>query len=248
MDQMDFENKIALITGSGALGGLGHATAKLLVEGGAEVVITGTDAERGRQVVEDLAGAAGSARFIAADLSQAEAVSRLADEVGQVDVLVNNAGVVPVAATADQDLASYEEAFAVNVRAPYFLTAHFAPRMAANGGGSIVNVSSTAAAVGLAGMSVYGATKAALDAFTRSWAAEFGEANVRINSVAPGPMASSKAVTLMGPDVGGMGATTALKRVSDPGEVAHAIAFLASDRSSYLSGATVAVDGGRTAI
>jgi len=245
---MDFEGKTALITGSGALGGLGHATAKLLAQGGADVVITGTDPERGKQVVDDLAGAAGSARFVAADLARIEDVARLAEEAGEVDVLVNNAGVVPVAATAEQDVDAYDAAFAVNVRAPFLLTAHFAPRMAANGGGSIVNVSSTAAAVGLAGMSVYGATKAALDALTRSWAAEFGETNVRVNSVAPGPMASSKAVALMGPDVGGMGATTALRRVSDPGEVAHAIAFLADDRSSYLTGATVAVDGGRTAI
>jgi NAD(P)-dependent dehydrogenase (short-subunit alcohol dehydrogenase family) len=245
---MDFESKTVLITGSGAVGGLGHATARLLVEGGADVVITGTDPERGRQVVDDLVGAAGTARFVAADLAQVEDVARLAEAAGDVDVLVNNAGVVTVGATADQDVASYETAFAVNVRAPYFLTAHFAPRMAVRGGGSIVNVSSTAAVVGLAGMSVYGATKAALEALTRSWAAEFGGANVRINAVAPGPMASSKAVTLMGPDVGGMGATTALARVADPAEVAHAIAFLAGDRSSYLTGATLAVDGGRTAI
>lgn len=120
--------------------------------------------------------------------------------------------------------------------------------MAANGGGSIVNVSSTAAAVGIAGLSVYGATKAALDALTRTWTAEFAASKVRINSVAPGPMRTSKTISAMGPDVGGMGLTTAMARSADPAEIGHVVAFLASDRSSYLTGATVAADGGRTAI
>ena len=173
---------------------------------------------------------------------------RLAKEAGPIDILVNNAAVVTVGPTAEQDVGSYDSAFDVNVRAPYFLTAHFAPQMAANGGGSIVNVSSTAASVGLPGMSVYSATKAALEALTRSWTAELAESKVRVNAVSPGPMTTTKAVDMMGPDVGGLGETTAMKRTSTPQEVAHVIVFLASDRSSYLTGATVAVDGGRGAI
>jgi NAD(P)-dependent dehydrogenase (short-subunit alcohol dehydrogenase family) len=245
---MEFESKRALITGSGALGGLGHAIAKLLADAGADVVLTGTDAQRGQRVVDDLAGAPGSARFIAADLADIDDVRRLANEAGPIDILVNNAAVVTVGPTAEQDVESYDAAFDVNVRAPYFLTAHFAPQMAANGGGSIVNVSSTAATIGLPGMSVYSATKAALEALTRTWTAELAESKVRVNAVSPGPMTTSKAVEMMGPDVGGLGATTAMKRTSDPQEVAHVIAFLASERSSYLTGATVAVDGGRGAI
>src|SRR4051812_36868148 len=132
---MDFENKTALVTGSGAIGGLGHATARLLVAGGADVVLNGTDPERGQQVVADLAGAPGSARFVEADLARTVEVRRLAEEAGEVDILVNNAAIVTMAPTADQDLESYDAAFAINVRAPYFLTAHFAPRMAAAGGG-----------------------------------------------------------------------------------------------------------------
>lgn len=251
---MDFKGKTALVTGSGAKGGLGHATARLLAAGGAEVILTGTDPHRGAGVVEDVrsaaeaAGSAGGVRFVAADLAEVRAVEHLAEEAGTVDILVNNAGVVPFSATADQGMDDYEAAFAVNVRAPFVLTGRLAPRMAANGGGSIVNVSSTAAALGMPAMAVYGATKAAMESLTRTWAAEFAAVGVRVNAVAPGPMTTAKVVAAMGPDVGGMGLTTALKRAGDPGEVARVIAFLAGDAASYMTGAVVAADGGRTAI
>ncbi|TQS25531.1 SDR family NAD(P)-dependent oxidoreductase [Microbispora sp. KK1-11] len=249
---MDFNGKTALITGSGALGGLGHATARILAAGGADVIITGTDPDRGAQVVEDVresaAGSAGIVRFIPADLADPQAVQRLAEDAGAVDILVNNAGVVPFSATADQDIADYDAAFAVNVRAPFVLVARLAPKMAAGGGGSIVNVSSTAAGLGMPLMAVYGATKAALESLTRTWAAEFAASNVRVNAVSPGPMTTSKVVAAMGPDLGGMGLTTALKRTADPAEVAQVIAFVASDQASYMTGAVVAADGGRTAI
>lgn len=249
---MEFAGKTALVTGSGAIGGLGHATAKVLAAGGADLVLTGTDPERGAQVVEDLrtasGGSAGAVRFVAADVSEPAGVRQLAEDAGAVDILVNNASVMTFSPTTGQDLASYDAAFAVNVRAPFLLTALLAEKMAAGGGGSIVNVSSTAAGLGIPGMAVYGATKAALESLTRTWAAEFAESNVRVNAVAPGPMRTSKVVAAMGPDMGGMGLATALKRTSDPAEVAQVIAFLASDRASYMTGAVVAADGGRTAI
>ncbi|GAA0359583.1 SDR family oxidoreductase [Actinoallomurus spadix] len=246
---MDFAGKTALITGSGAIGGLGHATARVFAAGGANVIITGTDPDRGAQVVDDVrASAAGSVRFIPADLADPQAVQRLAEDAGAVDILVNNAGVVPFSATADQDIATYDAAFAVNVRAPFLLVGRLAPKMATSGGGSIVNVSSTAARLGMPPMAVYGATKAALESLTRTWAAEFAASNVRVNAVAPGPMTTSKVVAAMGPDLGGMGLTTALKRTADPAEVAQVIAFIAGDQAGYVTGAVVAADGGRTAI
>ncbi|GAA2334289.1 SDR family oxidoreductase [Streptomyces kunmingensis] len=250
---MEFAGKTALITGSGAIGGLGHATAGVLAAGGADLVLTGTDPERGARVVEDLraaggGSAAGTVRFVAADLADAEAVRRLAEDAGAVDILINNASVMAFSPTTGQDLAGYDAAFAVNARAPFLLTALLAEKMAAGGGGSIVNVSSTAAGLGMPGMAVYGATKAALESLTRTWAAEFAASNVRVNAVSPGPMRTSKVVAAMGPDMGGMGLSTALKRTSDPAEVAQVIAFLASDRASYMTGAIVAADGGRSAI
>ncbi|KAA6212046.1 SDR family oxidoreductase [Streptomyces albofaciens JCM 4342] len=249
---MEFAGKTALVTGSGAIGGLGHATAGTLGAGGADVIVTGTDPQRGAQVVEDLraagGGSAGTVRFVAADVSDVAGVRQLAEEAGAVDILVNNASVMTIAQTTGQGLAGYDAAFAVNVRAPFLLTALLAEKMAARGGGSIVNVSSTAAGLGMPGMAVYGATKAALESLTRTWAAEFAASNVRVNAVAPGPMRTSKVVAAMGPDMGGMGLATALKRTCDPAEVAQVIAFLASDRASYMTGAIVAADGGRTAI
>lgn len=249
---MEFAGKTALITGSGAIGGLGYATARALAAGGADLILTGADPRRGAQVVEDLRAAGGelvgTVRFVAADVSDAAGVRRLVEDAGAVDILINNASVMTLAPTAEQDLADFDAAFAVNVRAPFLLTALLAQKMAASGGGSIVNVSSTAAGLGMPGMAVYGATKAALESLTRTWAAEFAKSNVRVNAVAPGPMRTSKVVAAMGPDMGGMGLTTALGRTSDPAEVAHVVAFLASDRASYMTGAIVAADGGRTAI
>ncbi|MEU2304649.1 SDR family NAD(P)-dependent oxidoreductase [Streptomyces misionensis] len=249
---MEFAGKTALVTGSGAIGGLGHATARVLAAGGADLILTGTDPQRGAQVVADLRAAggesAGAVRFVAADVSDPAGVRQLAEGAGAVDILVNNASVMTFSPTAGQDLTSYEAAFAVNVRAPFLLTALLAEKMAASGGGSIVNVSSTAAGLGMPGMAVYGATKAALESLTRTWAAEFAGSNVRVNAVVPGPMRTAKVVEAMGPDMGGMGLTTALKRTSDPAEVAQVIAFLAGDRASYMTGAIVAADGGRTAI
>ncbi|WP_255822258.1 SDR family NAD(P)-dependent oxidoreductase [Amycolatopsis sp. GM8] len=243
---MDFTGKTALVTGSGAVGGLGHAVAKTLATGGAKVIVTGRDPRRGGQVVDDIGG---DARFVPVDLSNGKEAQRLADEVGLVDILVNNAASMPLGATTDQSLREYQEAFAVNVHAPFLLTQALAPKMAANGGGSIVNISSTAAGIGMPGLALYGATKAALESLTRAWAAEFAPGKVRINAVSPGPMLTTKAVAGIGDD--GMDAfaeTVPMARTADPAEVADVVAFVASDLASFMTGAIVAADGGRTAI
>ncbi|MFF0146623.1 short-subunit dehydrogenase [Amycolatopsis sulphurea] len=239
---MEFKNKKALVTGSGAFGGLGHAIAKIFAEGGAEVTITGRDPERAAPVLDDLGG---NARFLPADLHDKENVRKLAADAGPVDILVNNAAIL---LGASQDLDDYEHAFAVNVRAPFVLTTVLAPAMAERGGGSVVNISSTAAGIGMPEMGVYGATKAALESLTRAWAAEFGPANVRVNAVSPGPMRTSKAVAALGPDVGGYGGTVPMARAADPSEVAEVVAFAAGDRAGFMTGAVLPADGGRAAI
>jgi NAD(P)-dependent dehydrogenase (short-subunit alcohol dehydrogenase family) len=159
-------------------------------------------------------------------------------------VLVNNAGFSWFGPTADLDVATFDALFASNVRAPYFLVAALAPRMAANGGGSIVNVASMVATIGIAGAAAYGGTKATLTALTRAWAAEFSPRGVRVNAVAPGPVYTAADPAR----IEALGATTLLGRAAQADEIAQVITFLASPASAYLTGTTVAADGGRTAI
>lgn len=233
----------ALVTGATA--GIGRATAIQLVRRGAEVLVHGRNPERGQAVVQEITAAGGSARFISADLSSAEGARRLVEDAGDIDVLVNNAGFSSWAPSGDFDIAQFDAMYASNIRAPFILVAGLAPGMASRGHGSIVTVGSMAGTIGLAGGAAYGSTKAAVAALTRSWAAEFGDRGVRVNTVAPGPVYTRPEAKDL---FDNLGATTALSRAAQPEEIAEVIAFLASPEASYITGATIAVDGGRTAI
>jgi NAD(P)-dependent dehydrogenase (short-subunit alcohol dehydrogenase family) len=244
---MELLDKRALVTGGTA--GIGRETAKLFAREGASVVISGRDAGRGAETVAEIEADGGRARFIMADNADLASVERLAAEAGDVDILVNNAAVFPFAPTLEQDVATYETLFDTNVRAPYFLTAALAPKMLAKGAGSIINISTIAAIVGMPGASVYSATKAALDSLTRTWAAEFGGSGVRVNTISPGHTHTDSAVTQIGAaEFQALGERSALARTADPKEIAEVVLFLASERSSYVTGASLTVDGGITAI
>jgi NAD(P)-dependent dehydrogenase (short-subunit alcohol dehydrogenase family) len=242
-EQREFEGLSALVTG--ATSGIGRATARELGRRGAEVVVHGRDVARGGEVVDAIAAVGGKARFVAADLSEQAQLDCLVEQAGPVDVLINNAGISWFGPTADLDVATFDRLFADNVRAPYFLVAALAPKMASRGSGSIVNVGSMAGQVGMPGLAAYGATKGALAAMTRSWAAEFSPAGVRVNAVGSGPVYTA----IQTPErAEAVGATTILERVAEPDEMASVIVFLASPDASYITGAVVAADGGRTAI
>ena len=241
--QHDLDGLKALVTG--ATCGLGRAIAFQLARDGAHVTVHGRDATRGAQVVEEIQLQGGRAHFVAADLNDATSVTRLAKEVGDIDILVNNAGFAVYGPTETFEISSFDAMFAANVRAPFFLVSAFAPGMVARGTGSIINISSMAGRLGLAGGAAYGATKAAVASFTQAWAAEYSARGVRVNAVAPGPIYTRPEARER---FDSLGAATAMKRAADPAEIAEVVAFLASPRASYMTGAIVAVDGGRTAI
>jgi len=239
----------ALVTG--ATSNIGRAIAERFAAEGAVVAVGGRDAERGAAVVDTIAAAGGRALFLPVDLDGTAAVSNdLADRAvtalgGRVDVLVNNAAVVPIASTVDTDEAALDAVWAVNVKAPFFLVARLAPAMAARGGGAVVNISSWMARTGTSGVVAYTASKGALDVLTRAWAAEFGPAGVRVNSIAPGVVREDPnrpdpgAAAMMGTPYG---------RILRPEAIASAAVYLASEEAAGVHGTSLDVDGGRNTV
>ena len=242
---MTLRGKSALITGGTS--GIGRAVAQLLAARGADVIVTGRDQARGDEVVEAITVAGGTARFIVADLADFEDVKRLADSAKDVDVLVNNAGVFPGGPTDEMTEEDFDATFDVNVKAIFFLTAAIAPRMAARGGGSIVNISTMAATIGMSGLAAYGASKAAVESLTRAWTAEYAARGVRVNTVAPGPTRTPASVA-MGEMFDALASSTPAARGATPDEIAAAVSFLASDEASFIYGAILPADGGRVAV
>ena len=236
----DLEGKVALVTG--ATSGIGQAAAIQLAAQGATVIVHGRDADRGAAVVAEIENGGGSARFVGADLGEPAQALRLAREAGDVDILVNNAGFAWFGPSATLDAKTLDQLFAANVQAPYLLVSVLAPKMVARGDGVIINIASRAGTVGQPNTAAYGATKAALTSFARSWAAEYGPAGIRVNAVSPGPVYTNAAEREV---FDSLGETTVLGRAGQPQEIAEVIGFLASPRASYITGTNVAVDGGR---
>lgn len=230
----------ALVTGGTA--GIGFETARLLAAEGATVIITGRSADRGAAAAAEL-----GVRFIAADLADLDSVKNLARQCGDVDIVVNNAASFPGALTVEQDVATFESTFDTNVRGAYFLVAALVPGMLRRGRGSIVNVTSLVAFKGVPGASSYSASKAALESLTRTWATEFGPQGVRVNSVAPGPTATPGVAAEWGDTNDELGRALPLGRTAQPAEIAQAVLFLASPRSSFITGSTLHADGGGAA-
>ncbi|BBY44467.1 SDR family NAD(P)-dependent oxidoreductase [Mycolicibacterium celeriflavum] len=240
---MELLEQTALITGGTA--GIGMASARLLAGAGASVIITGRDPERG---VAAAATIDGNVRFIKADLSDIGSVKSLVQQVGNVDILVNNAASFPAAMTVDQEVDAFEKTFDTNVRGVYFLAAGLVPGMLERGRGSIINVTTMVASKGVPGASAYSASKAAVESLTRTWAAEFGSQGVRVNSVAPGPTRTEGVAAEWGETNEELGRSLPLGRTGAPEEIAHAVLFLASPRSSFITGSTLHADGGGSAI
>lgn len=243
MDTEELSNQTALITGGTA--GIGLACARLLAGEGASVIITGRDVQRGEAAAAEIGG---NARFVQADLSDTDSVKSLVHQAGNVDILVNNAASFPAALTVDQELMSFEKTFDTNVRGSYFLAAGLVPGMLERGHGSIINITSMVASKAVPGASAYSASKAAVESLTRTWAAEFGSRGIRVNSVAPGPTKTDGVEAEWGETNEELGRALPLSRTAEPEEIAHAVLFLASPRSSFITGSTLHADGGGCAI
>ena len=246
--------KTALVTG--ATSNIGRAIATTYAAEGAHVVVSGRDAERGSEVLTEIRAAGGRAEFLAANLDGSAAASaRLAAEAarvlgGRIDVLVNNAGIFPGRTTPKTDEATFDEVYAINVKAPFFLTAAIAPMMAERGGGVVINLGSWIARLGIPVGALYSSTKGAIETLTRAWAAEFGPAGVRVNAIAPGvirtptpgepqPAEHPGEVMMHGTPAGTSGT---------PDAVAWAAVYLASDEAAFVHGTVIDVDGGRIGV
>lgn len=250
MDSTIVPGSVALVTGGTS--GIGAATAGLLAERGAHVVVAGRDRDRGEAVVDGIRRRGGKADFVVADLSDTESVRRLAREAtelggGRVDILVNNAGVFPFGPTEQAQESDVDAVYAVNVKAPFHLVAQLAPAMAERGRGAIVNVTTMVAAYGAAGMALYGSSKAALNLLTKAWAAEFGPRGVRVNAVQPGPT-RTEGTAGMGDALDALAAQAPAGRPAAAEEIAEAIAYLAGEAASFVQGVVLPVDGGRVAV
>jgi NAD(P)-dependent dehydrogenase (short-subunit alcohol dehydrogenase family) len=235
--------KKALVTG--ATSGIGRAVARSFAAAGADVVVTGRRAEQGAETVALITDAGGKATYLQADLGEMAEVERLAQCVGDIDILINNAGFYPMVPTTAVTPDEFQRIYDVNLRSAYFLTAAVAPRMAALGGGTIVNTSSIGAKIGLPVAAAYSGTKAALESMTRSWAVEFGPSGVRVNAVCLGAVRTETLLSIVSEEV--LQETSAqgpLGRPGTPEEIAEVVLFLASPRSSFVTGAVLVADGG----
>src|SRR6266849_1573409 len=245
------KNSVVLITG--ALTGIGRAAAIIFAREGAQIVVSGRRDKQGQELVAELQGLGAEAIFVRTDVRTDEDVRNLVDQTvkrfGRLDVAVNNAGTegAPGPVT-EQTAESFAATFDTNVLGTLLSMKHELRIMLPQGSGSIVNVSSAYGSVGAAGASVYVASKHAVEGLTKSAALEVAGTGVRVNVVAPGPIETPMLNRFTGTEErkGGLVSTVPLKRVGRPEEIAQTIVFIASDRASFITGASYLVDGGKT--
>jgi 3-oxoacyl-[acyl-carrier protein] reductase len=245
---MSVAGKTAIVTGAGT--GIGRATAQLLAQRGAQVVAAGLQPDKLDETVATIVQAGGEGLAVHADVSDPEAIEDVARRAqqafGGADVLVNNAGIYPLGPWHEMEPEQWDEVFQVNVRGYYLLARAVRPQMLARGGGAIVNVASVTFWTGMGLLSAYIASKGAVIGFTRALAREAGVEGIRVNAVAPGAFPTAASAIHADQDKlwREVLEAQAIKRRGEVEDVAKAIAFFASDDSSFVTGQTLLVDGG----
>jgi 3-oxoacyl-[acyl-carrier protein] reductase len=232
------DGKLALVTGASR--GIGRAIAEELARAGASVVV---GYRSGKDEAEELAGAIGG-RAIQADVSNADEAKRLVDEAGDIDVLVNNAGLTRDGLLARMSDDDWRTVIETNLSSVFYTCRAVTRPMMKRRGGSIVNISSIVGVHGNWGQTNYGASKAGIIGFTKSLARELGSRNIRANVVAPGYVKTALTEVLPDEATAAMVQQTPLGRVAEPEEIAGAVRFLASDQASFITGEVLLVDGG----
>ena len=246
------KNKVVLITG--ALTGIGRAAAVIFAQEGAQVVVSGRRDKEGLELVAELQTLGADAIFVRTDVRKDEEVRDLVDQTvkrfGRLDIAVNNAGTEGLGGlVTEQTEESYAATFDTNVLGVLLSMKHELRAMLPQGSGSIVNVSSAYGSVGAAGASVYVASKHAVEGMTKSAALEVAGTGVRVNVVAPGTTDTGMLTRFTDTDENkaALVSTVPFKRLATPQEIAHVIAFVASTNASYMTGASIPVDGGMLA-
>jgi NAD(P)-dependent dehydrogenase (short-subunit alcohol dehydrogenase family) len=249
-DGYDLAGRVAVVTAGGE--GIGRATATLLARYGADVVIAGRTAATLEKTAREIEGATGRRCLgVPTDARDEEQVERLVaraiEAFGRIDILVNGVGWSVRAPLGKMSTQDWHGDLALNLDTAFYCSRAVSAHMRAQGGGSIVNISSVAGTDGVAGMGAYSTAKAALLMLTRIGAAEWGPHGIRVNCVAPGLIATenaSRELVAAGIDADAVCAGRPLRRAGRPEDVARAIVFLASDAASYITGQTLPVDGG----
>jgi NAD(P)-dependent dehydrogenase (short-subunit alcohol dehydrogenase family) len=240
-------NKTALVTG--ASGGMGRATALALAAAGARIIVHyGRNADEAKAVVDQIRSAGGRADAVAADLAAPDGAHTLATQVRgligeRLDIFVSNAGISKAVPLESITVKDFDDLFAVNVRAPYFLLQQLLPILGE--GGSVVFVSSLGARAAVGTLAAYAATKGAINTLVKYFAAALGPRGIRVNAVAPGVIDTDMSnFTKTEDGRTAVKAMQALKRIGKPDDVASVVAFLASEEARWITGDIIAVDGG----